>query len=80
MKELFNATNKSKSIRVQVFERQRWYMIRWEEKGIRREEIYRDVDSAVFLFNVVSARYRLAEVTIGDKNGGKNYFCCVRSI
>lgn len=69
MKELFNATNKSKSIRVQVFERQRWYMIQWEEKGIRREEIYRDVDSAVFLFNVLSARYRLAEVTIIDNEG-----------
>lgn len=69
MKELFNATNKSKTITVQVFEKRRRYVVRWDEYGIKREDIYRDVDSAVSLFNMLINYYRLDNVTIiGDKH------------
>lgn len=63
MKELFSATNKDKTIMVHVFAKRKRYTVRWVVQGTEKEELFRDIDSAVSLFNALVRKYHL-DITI----------------
>lgn len=63
MKELFFATNKTDGTSVRVFEKRKRYIVHQSVYGSEKEECFRDIDSAVSLFNSLVHKYHL-EITI----------------
>ena len=59
MRELFFARNITRTTKVRVFEKRKRYIVRWTVYGIQKEEVFRNIDSAVSLFNSLVHKYNL---------------------